>query len=114
MRVSSRNDVDRDETFATPKMVSAKPNNEVAGGGFTPVTYGATSNVAGMPYNSRQNVLSLLEGHPDLLMQGSLCLVGMGLERSVGALGAPGTAATRQLDMFDASQVLVALPARRR
>jgi hypothetical protein len=75
-------------------MVSTKSNNKVVGGGLAPVTDRAASDIASLPNISRKNVLDLFEGDSDLLMQRLLCSVGMGLEGTVGALGAPGTAAT--------------------
>jgi hypothetical protein len=92
-------------------MVFAESNKEVAGGGLAPVTDGAPSDIASMPDISRKNVLGFLEGDSDLLMECLLCLVRGRPEGTFGALGAPGTAATGQFDIFDASKVLVTFPA---
>jgi hypothetical protein len=103
MWILGRDDVDRDEALSTPKMVPTKPNNEVGSGDFAKVTESASSDVASMPDISRENILYFSKADSDLLMQCLLCVVGMALERTVGALGAPGTAAARYEDVFDTS-----------
>jgi hypothetical protein len=86
VRVPSCDDIDRDETFATPEMVPAQSDNEVAGGVLAPVTDRSSSDIASMPYISRKDVLYFFEADSDLLVQCSLCLIGMSLELTVGAL----------------------------